>query len=272
MIDRLIDLSLEEDLGQAGDVTTRYSIGVDVGGRGHVYAKEGFVLAGIDIFKRVFETVDKGVIFSDERQDGEEIPSGDNIISVTGSLSSLLAAERTALNFLQHLSGVATLTSKFVKKIEGTSAVITDTRKTTPGWRSLEKKAVLLGGGENHRFGLYDRFLIKDNHIKGGGGIAMAVERCRKAGLNLKIEVETESLEQVQEAIEAGADIIMLDNMSLDLMKGAVALIGGRAKVEASGNITLANVREIAETGVDYISVGAITHSAPAVDISMKIL
>ncbi|MFH1994264.1 MAG: carboxylating nicotinate-nucleotide diphosphorylase, partial [Nitrospinota bacterium] len=206
------------------------------------------------------------------RKDGENICSGANIISVAGPLSSLLTAERTALNFLQHLSGVATMTSKFVKKIEGTSAVIIDTRKTTPGWRSLEKKAVLQGGGENHRFGLYDRFLIKDNHIKGAGGITSAVEKCREAGLDLKIEVETESMSQVKEAVEAGADIIMLDNMSVEAMKEAVSFIGGRSKVEASGNVTLANVREIAETGVDYISIGAITHSAPAVDISMKIL
>lgn len=262
---------LKEDIGP-GDITTESIIPLGMKGMGRIIAKEPLVLAGIDAAREVFQQVDPDTIFESKLADGNHLHEGGIVAIVAGRMASLLTAERVALNLLQRLSGIATLTREYVRKIEGTSAHIVDTRKTTPGLRALEKYAVKIGGGKNHRFGLYDGILIKDNHIAAVGSITEAVRRARsKSPHTLKIEVETETIEQVLEALSAGADIIMLDNMDLNMMKEAVRLIAGKALVEASGGIRLDNVRQVAETGVDFISVGAITHSARAMDISLDI-
>lgn len=267
----LIAKALIEDIGP-GDITTETLIPTDVSGKAEIIAKESLILAGIDVASKVFHQIDSDMSFVGNHSDGQELPSGTVIATISGSLVSLLTAERVALNLLQRLSGIATLTREYVKKIEGTKARILDTRKTTPGLRGLEKYAVRAGGGKNHRFGLFDGILIKDNHIAAVGSINEAVKRARiKAPHTLKIEVETENIEQVREAISAGADIIMLDNMGIETMEEAVKLINGKALIEASGGINLNNVRQVAETGVDFISVGALTHSARAMDISMEI-
>jgi nicotinate-nucleotide pyrophosphorylase (carboxylating) len=220
----------------------------------------------------VFVSYDGDISFRDNVEDGGLVKSGDILTEISGKLGSILTAERVALNFLQRLCGIATLTRRYVDEVRGTGAKILDTRKTTPGLRMLEKYAVTIGGGFNHRFGLYDGILIKDNHIDAAGGISAAVDRI-SGGVphTLKVEVEVKNLREVEEALSAGVDIIMLDNMGAGEMKEAVSLINGRVLIEASGNVTLSRVREIAETGVDIISVGALTHSAPASDISLRV-
>lgn len=272
-----VERALLEDLGR-GDITSRSTIRTLARGTGSFLAKQDLVLAGIEIADAVFAWFDVGMQIQSTANDGEEINAGKVFARVSGDAQALLAAERTALNFLQHLSGIATKTKKFVDAIAGTGAYIVDTRKTVPGLRMLEKYAVTCGGGRNHRMGLDDGVLIKDNHIALAGGIAEAVSRAREAVGHLhKIEVETASIEQVHQALKANADIIMLDNMTPEQVQACVAVVKAsaaderRALTEASGGITLENVRAYAEAGVDLISIGAITHSAPAVDISFKI-
>jgi nicotinate-nucleotide pyrophosphorylase (carboxylating) len=268
----LIRHALSEDLGE-GDVTSEAIIPADASATAEIKAKQDLVLAGIDVAREVFHHLDPSIKFEQLAKDGDKIKTGAVLARVSGKTRVLLAGERVALNVLQHLSGIATLTARYVEKLSGTKARILDTRKTIPGLRQLEKYAVRMGGGKNHRMGLFDMVLIKDNHIKAAGGITIAVGRVReKLRDRFKIEVEAKTLDEVREALAAKADIIMLDNMTLDRMKEAVKLIAGKALVEASGNVTLETVRAVAETGVDLISVGALTHSAPAADISMKIM
>lgn len=269
---RQLQLFLEEDIG-LGDITTDSVFLSDQEGQAVFVAKEDFVLAGInDIAPLVFTTRNPKINCTSLKKDGETVYSGERIFSAQGPVRDLLSAERVALNLVQRMSGIATLTAAFVHKVEGLPVRIIDTRKTTPGLRALEKYSVRVGGGHNHRFSLADGILLKDNHIAACGSIAKAVQTLRdKAPHTLKIEVETENLAQVEECLACGVDIIMLDNMALPLMRQAVALIGKRALVEASGGVNLANVRDIAETGVDLISVGALTHSARAMDISMRL-
>ncbi|MGE5174529.1 MAG: carboxylating nicotinate-nucleotide diphosphorylase [Betaproteobacteria bacterium] len=267
----LIEKALAEDLG-SGDVTSEATIRAESASVAVMMAKQDLVLAGLDVAREVFHYLDSAVQFTALAKDGDRIFAGTEIAKLTGNTRVLLAGERVALNLLQHLSGIATLTAKYVEQIKGLKVEVLDTRKTIPGLRQLEKYAVRMGGGRNHRFGLYDGVLIKDNHIKAAGSITKAVESVRKKDYHLlKIEVETKTLDEVRETLAAGADIIMLDNMSIDMMREAVKLIAGRALVEASGNVTLETIRAIAETGVDFISSGSLTHSAPAADISMKI-
>lgn len=270
-IKTFISNALREDIGP-GDLTTEALIQPDIEGKAELIAKEPLILAGIEVAREVFHQVNQDINFLGRHTDGEDLSSSTVIATISGPLRSLLTAERVALNLLQRLSGIATLTRQYVNGIEGTKARIVDTRKTTPGLRALEKYAVRIGGGKNHRFGLFDGILIKDNHIAAVGSLTEAVKRAReKVPHTLKIEVETENLDQVREAISAGAEIIMLDNMDIETMKEAVKLINGKALIEASGGINLNNVRQVAETGVDLISVGAITHSARSMDISMEI-
>jgi nicotinate-nucleotide pyrophosphorylase (carboxylating) len=263
---QLIRAALAEDIG-AGDVTSRLTIPQDRPVRAHLLARTNGVLAGINVCRQVFLALDRSIRFTPKLNDGVRFRKGQVLAEVRGRARSLLAAERTALNFIQRLSGIATETRRFVDAVRGTKAVILDTRKTTPGWRGLEKYAVRCGGGANHRSGLYDMILIKDNHIAAAGSITTAIECCRSS--RLPMEVETQTLADVREALAAGAKRIMLDNMTAAQIRKAVALARGRAKLEASGGIKLRNVRRVAETGVDYISVGAITHSAPAADIAL---
>ena len=266
---RIVETALYEDIG-SGDITTLATIAPDIISQAELVAKEDFVLAGIDVAAEVFKTVDPSISFECLIADGESVAKGDVLAWLKGSASSLLQGERVALNLLQRMSGIATLTSCFVKEVEETDAVVVDTRKTMPGLRVLDKYSVRAGGGTNHRTSLYDGVLIKENHIAAAGGITVAIERARiRAPHTMKIEVETTNMDEVTEALAAGADIILLDNMTLDQLREAVQLIDGRAKAEASGGVNLETVREIAETGVDLISVGALTHSAKAVDISM---
>jgi nicotinate-nucleotide pyrophosphorylase (carboxylating) len=266
----LIEKALSEDLG-TGDVTSEATIPADSTSTAIVLAKQDLVLAGIDIAAEVFRHLDPNVRFTPFAKDGDRINAGTEIATLSGNTRALLAGERVALNLLQHLSGIATLTAKYVEKLKGLKVELLDTRKTLPGLRQLEKNAVRMGGGKNHRMGLYDMILIKDNHIKAAGSITKAIASARTKSGSLRIEVETKTLDEVREALAAKADIIMLDNMPIDVMREAVKLIAGRALVEASGNVTLETVRRIAETGVDFISSGSLTHSAPAADISMKI-
>jgi len=269
-IDDIIIRALKEDMA-LGDITTDNLIDPESKSTAYLVAKEPGIIAGIQVAERVFTLLDDKVGFLARVEDGQHVEKGEIIAQISGHTSVLLKGERTALNFLQRMSGIATLTNAFCKKVEGTKAVIVDTRKTTPGLRILEKYAVRAGGGRNHRFSLSDGVLIKDNHINACGGIRQAVEKARASVPHtVKIEVEVETLEQVQEALDCGADIIMLDNMDIDTMAKAVKVINGRAIVEASGSVSLETARSIAEAGVDVISVGRITHSAPALDISMK--
>ncbi|MFP3392292.1 carboxylating nicotinate-nucleotide diphosphorylase [Brevibacillus sp. SIMBA_040] len=268
---RKIEEWLHEDLG-FGDVTTMSTIPDTEQGIGILYAKEAGIVAGLPIAQQVFETVDPELVFSAKVKEGTHVEVGDQIAEVSGSVRSILSGERLALNLMQRLSAIATKTSEYTAAVAGTKARVVDTRKTTPGLRFLEKYAVRVGGGYNHRFALYDAVMIKDNHIKGAGGIAQAVAAARAAiPHTMTIEVEAESLEQVREALEAGADIIMLDNMSNEQMVKAVHLIDGRALVEASGGVNLGTIGAIAKTGVDIISVGALTHSVKAFDISLDL-
>ena len=266
----LIARALQEDIG-TGDVTTDATIPENSSSTAFMLAKQDLVLAGLDVSRAVFHQLDRSVQFAAFFKDGDRIKTGTIIAELAGKSRVLLSGERLALNLLQHMTGIATLTSEYAAKISGTRAQMLDTRKTLPGLRELEKYAVRMGGGRNHRMGLYDMILIKDNHIKAAGSITKAVGSVKKRAPQLKIEVETSNLAEVREALAVRADIIMLDNMSVELMREAVALINHRALVEASGNVTLETVRAIAETGVDYISSGGLTHSAPAADISMKI-
>ncbi len=269
---RQLQQFLEEDIGQ-GDITTDSVFSSDQEGQAVFVAKENFVVAGLDeIAPLVFTTRNPRIVCAALKKDGETVHPGERIFSAQGPVRDLLSAERLALNLVQRLSGIATLTAAFVQEVEGLPVRIIDTRKTTPGLRVMEKYAVRVGGGHNHRFSLADGILLKDNHIAACGSITQAVKILRdKAPHTLKIEVETENLAQVEECLACGVEIIMLDNMAPPLMRQAVSLIAGRALVEASGGVNLANVREIAETGVDLISVGALTHSARAMDISMRL-
>ena len=270
---RQIQQFLEEDIG-LGDITTDSVFGPDQLGKAVFVAKEEFVAAGLDeIAPLVFTTRNPGIVCAALKKDGETARPGEQIFSAQGPVRDLLSAERLALNLVQRMSGIATLTAAFVHAVEGLKTRIIDTRKTTPGLRAFEKYAVRAGGGHNHRFSLADGILLKDNHIAACGSITRAVQILRdKAPHTLKIEVETENLAQIEECLACGVEIIMLDNMAPALMRQAVAIIAGRALVEASGGVNLSNVREIAETGVDLISVGALTHSARAVDISMRLV
>lgn len=271
LLDKIITNALEEDIG-LGDITTDAIIGDDIAGKAILETREDIVLAGLPVFMRAFTILDPGVSFESFYKDGEKVPSGKVICSISGSMASILKAERTALNLIQRMSGIATLTGKYVLKAASNKVRILDTRKTAPGLRLLDKYAVPVGGGFNHRYGLSDGILIKDNHIAVAGSIKNAVEAARKnAPHGIKIEVEAEDMDGVKAAIEAGADIILLDNMSPVLMKEAVNFVSGRALLEASGGITLDNIKEVAATGVDMISIGALTHSVKAVDLSLEI-
>jgi len=270
-IKKLIEQALSEDIGP-GDVTTEVTIPAESTSIAVMRAKQDLVLAGLDVSREVFLYLDPQMEFTPFAKDGDKITVGMEIARLSGSTRALLAGERVALNLLQHMSGIATLTAKYVEKIRGLKAEVLDTRKTLPGLRQIEKYAVRMGGGKNHRMGLYDMILIKDNHIKAAGSITKAIEGARKKVHHLlKIEVETKTLDEVLEVLTVGADIIMLDNMHVDMMREAMKLIAGRALVEASGNVTIETIRAIAETGVDFISCGSLTHSAPAADISMKL-
>lgn len=270
LVDRIIDLALQEDLG-SGDVATEALVAREAQAHARLMAKGDGVVSGQWVAERVFAHLDGGVRYRAICPDGGRVKRGDLIAEINGPYVSLLEGERTVLNFLQHLSGIATVTSKYVAAIGDLPTRLLDTRKTAPGQRVLEKRAVVDGGGANHRMGLYDLAMIKDNHIAVAGGIRQAVEGVRRhIPVYMKVEVETSTLEEVDEALACGVEIIMLDNMDVETMRAAVRRIGGRALVEASGNVTLERVRAIAETGVDFISSGAITHSAPILDISMK--
>ncbi len=269
-VDDIIKTALTEDINYI-DSTTDLLIDKNDVSDAYFVSKADGVVAGLDIALRVFEILDSNVKISRHKKDGDEVKKGDLIAEFTGNTSYLLKGERTALNILQHMSGIATYTNKCVKLTEGTNASICDTRKTLPGLRALQKYAVVMGGGRNHRYNLTDAAMLKDNHIDAYGGITNAVNALRsKAGHMLKIEVETRNFDELKEALAVGADVIMLDNMSCEDMKKAVEITAGRAKLEASGNVTLDNIADVAKTGVDIISLGALTHSVTAFDISMK--
>ena len=272
LIDKIIDNALAEDLGP-GDLTTETLIDQSAKGKARLVPREELVLAGIEIFGRVFSRLDPDIALEGNFRDGDVVPAGRDIGVVEGSLRAILSAERTALNFLQHLSGIATLTKRYVEKAGPSQVRVIDTRKTTPGLRILEKYAVRAGGGHNHRLGLFDGVLIKDNHIAAAGSISKAVEKIRaNVPHTVKIQVEVDDLRGLEEAMRVGVDAVLLDNMSIDEMKEAVSVAGGRALLEASGGITLETIGEVAQTGVDLISVGALTHSARSVDISLEII
>jgi nicotinate-nucleotide pyrophosphorylase (carboxylating) len=262
-----IQRALAEDIG-LGDATTDSIVPADAGMRGQVIAKQAGVIAGLDVAQAVYTTLDARVAFEACVPEGEVVADRQVLARVSGLARALLTGERTALNFLGRMSGIATFTRQFVDAVAGTQAVILDTRKTAPGLRALDKLAVRRGGGQNHRAGLYDMILIKDNHIDFAGSLVEAVCRARTAASHLEIEVETRSLEDVQAALAVGVERILLDNMPVDMMRQAVILTAGRARLEASGNVNLANVRQVAESGVDFISIGALTHSARVFDVS----
>ena len=271
-IDDLIEIALNEDMPE-GDITSENIIPLDSVSQAFIVAKEEGVLAGIYVAERVMKKIDRAVVFKIHRKDGQKISNGDKIASLKGRSVSLLKGERIALNFLQRMSGIATTTQKFVKALEGKKTKVLDTRKTTPGFRSLEKYAVRMGGGTNHRFSLSDMVMIKDNHIKIVGNISDAVLAARKKiKPGIKIEVETTDRQEAEEALKSGADIVMLDNMSLSKMRGVMKLLNSKVLVEVSGNINLSRALKIAELGVDFISVGALTHSYKSLDISMEFI
>ena len=270
-IRKIIQSALEEDIS-TGDITTAAVLTGNETGKATAFAKIELVAAGIDVFRETFLVLDSRIQFIGCCKDGQVVQKGGSLAEISGNLGSILTAERVALNFLQRMCGIATLTRKYVDAIKGTRAKILDTRKTAPGLRCFDKYAVKIGGGMNHRFGLYDGILIKDNHIAAAGGISQALARVRgRFPHTLKVEVEVKNLSELEEALASGADTIMLDNMTVGDMKKAVDIINRRVPLEASGNVSLTNVRQIAETGVDFISVGALTHSVPASDISLKI-
>lgn len=277
MVENITDIiftALKEDIG-TGDITTIATIPDNVLGKGIFLIKDDGVIAGLDVTEQVFKTINKDLVFLRSMNDGAVVKNGDIVAIVEGSAASILTAERTALNFMQRMSGIATMASQFREKVKHTKAKIIDTRKTVPGLRFIDKLAVRIGGCENHRMGLYDMFLIKDNHITVAGSITNAVKACRNyrdlKSENFLIEVETTNLVEVSEALQSGADIIMLDNFELGEMTKAVSLINGNCKVEASGGVNFNTVKNIAETGVDFISVGALTHSVKALDISLEV-
>ncbi len=272
-IETLVRLALEEDMGQRGDVTSRAVLppNMDIGGQ--IVAKAPGVIAGLSAVEAVYKQLDATTEIHALVADGDQVVPGSNVAEIWGKAQAVLAGERVALNFLQRLSGIATLTAAFVAAVAGTNAVILDTRKTTPGWRELEKYAVRMGGGQNHRMGLYDQVLVKDNHVDAAGSATKAVQSVRAfddaQGLPVVLEVRT--IAELREALTLGVDRILLDNMDEDQLREAVALAKGHVPLEASGNITLEQVRAVAETGVNFISVGALTHSAPTLDLSMRI-
>jgi nicotinate-nucleotide pyrophosphorylase (carboxylating) len=271
-INKIVENALREDIGR-GDITTNLLFPVAADCRAIILAKEPGVVAGLPVAQMVFRKLDKDIIWKEEKRDGERIEQNQIIAEISGSQKAVLTGERIALNFLQRLSGIATITSRFVEAIYGLPVKIIDTRKTAPGLRILDKYAVKAGGGHNHRFGLYDGVLIKDNHIKLAGGISQAVKCVREKAVDqARIEVEASSIEQAKEALESGADVIMLDNMPVKMMKEAVSLINGKALIEVSGGVTLENVRMIAELGVDFISIGFLTHSPRALDIGLYVV
>ncbi|HUX47210.1 MAG TPA: carboxylating nicotinate-nucleotide diphosphorylase [Desulfosporosinus sp.] len=266
----LIDRALKEDIG-AGDLSTRI-LPEDLTGVAKLYAKQKGVIAGLWLVEQVFQRVDPRIQVHRLLKDGDEVNVGGVVLEISGPISSILQGERTALNFLQHLSGIATATKRAVDQVAGLSVNIVDTRKTLPGWRALQKYAVRVGGGQNHRFGLYDAVMLKDNHLAAVGGLTEAVKRIKaQVGHMTKIEVECESIKQVKEAVTCGVDVIMLDNMDLVEMREAVQYIDQRAIVEASGGMQEERLREVAETGVDVISIGALTHSVQALDFSLDL-
>ena len=271
----LIQAALSEDVGD-GDRTSEWTVPAESRSEAVIVAKQRVTLAGLAVAVEVFRAVDADLSVELRIDDSEEIKGGDVVMVIAGSTRSLLTAERTALNFLGRLSGIATLTRAFVSRVEGTGARIVDTRKTTPGWRALEKMAVRAGGGSNHRMGLDDMVLVKDNHIKAAGGLTAAIERVRRSNVGLPVEVEVHTGEELKEALEAGVTRILLDNMTPDTLREAVSLVrervGDSVTLEASGNVTLDTVLEVAETGVDLISVGALTHSAAAADFSLQVI
>ena len=270
-VDNLIKTALLEDINYC-DVTTDYLIPAEQMGKGKLVAKAEGILCGVEVAARVFELIDSDIKIEILIKDGESVKYGDEIMRLEGRTASLLKGERTALNLIQHMSGIATAANQATKLVEGTNASIADTRKTLPGMRPLQKYAVMTGGAKNHRYNLSDAAMLKDNHIDAAGGITAAVTDLRKKiGHMTKIEVETRNLDELKEALAVGADIIMLDNMSPELMKEAVAITDGRAVLEASGGITNETLRAVAESGVDIISIGALTHSVKAFDISMYI-
>ena len=270
-LDPLIELAFEEDIG-IGDITTEATVPPTQTGIGTLIAKSEGVVAGLPVAERVFEKLDPTLTFRTRVKEGDAVTTGTPIAEVQGSAKTILMGERTALNFLQRLSGIATLTAQFVEAVAGYDTKIVDTRKTAAGWRAVQKYAVRIGGAQNHRFGLYDGVLIKDNHIVAAAGIGNAVHRARQiVPHTAKIEVEVETVEQVDEALKAGADILLLDNMPPGIMQRVVEEVSNRAVTEASGGITLDSVKAVAETGVDFISVGALTHSAMPMDISLNL-
>lgn len=274
LINKLLDLGIEEDIN-TGDITTESIIPASMNGVATMTAKQDGVISGLDIVKMVYDRFQDNVVFTPYFKDGDAVRKGDVILRIEASYPTLLRGERLSLNIFQRMSGIATETAKYVRELEGTHTELLDTRKTAPGLRVLDKMAVKHGGGTNHRMGLYDMAMIKDNHIKMAGGIAKAVEQVRAhIAEGIKIEVETTNLDEVHQAIEAGADIIMLDNMDNKTMAEAVGIIkasGKGIKTEASGNMNIARLKEVAATGVDYISVGALTHTVKAMDISMNV-
>ena len=266
----IVALALEEDLGSAGDLTTESTIPVDAEARGEVRTRRPGVIAGLDVARYVFAEFDESLIFDTRVQDSDRVEASRVIATVEGAARSILSAERTALNFLARMSGVATQTALLVDAVEGTGARIADTRKTMPGLRALDKYAVRMGGGMNHRFGLHDAVMIKDNHIAAAGSISAAVEAARsRVGHTVTVEVEVETLKQLEELLDTDTDIVLLDNMAPVQLAEAVRMVDGQMTTEASGGVTLDTVREIAESGVDVISVGWITHSAPQLDIGL---
>jgi len=272
LIEKIISLAIEEDIN-TGDITTNALIPEESRAIAEMTAKAPGIVSGLDIALRVFKYIDSTTIWTPLVKEGERVSKGDKIARIEGSYRALLTAERTALNILQRMSGIATATAIFVKELEGTKTRLLDTRKTAPGMRLLDKMAVKAGGATNHRMGLYDMALIKDNHIKVAGGITNAVKQVRASiPAGIKIEVEVTDLNETREALTAGADIIMLDNMTNEAMTEAVKVIDRRAETEASGNMNVQRLKEVAATGVDYISVGALTHSVTALDISMNIV
>lgn len=268
----LFELAIAEDIGE-GDITTNNLLPPHTKKTATLLVKEEGVVAGLQVAEMVFKKFDKNIEWNEKIHDGSKVQPGDILVEFKGDFRAILTGERKALNFLQRLSGIATYADKCIKKIEGYNVTILDTRKTMPGYRYLDKYAVRMGGASNHRFGLYDMVMIKNNHIQVSGGIKKAVEAIRsKIPAGIKIEVETADMEQVKEALDAKVDIIMLDNMSSKMMREAVRLINKKTKIEASGNMTLKRIRKVAATGVDYISIGALTHSVKALDISLRVI
>jgi len=268
--DKLIAAAIAEDIGP-GDATSLAIFPPHANTRANIIAKEGGIVAGLPVAKAVFAKGDPNVVFSPALTDGTRVKPMDILANLEGGLVSILSLERIVLNFLQRLSGIATFTAEFVEAVKGTQAIILDSRKTTPGYRLLEKYAVRIGGAQNHRRGLFDMLLVKDNHIQAVKSISLAVQRARQSYPSLPLEVEVDSLEHLKEALSLPVDRILLDNMDLEMIHKAVVLGGNRVALEVSGGVTLENVRRIAETGVNYISVGALTHSAPALDLSLEI-